>query len=270
MALRLIVGGAEEKRVRLKGSAQMAAYDYLVQARELFFRFARETNTEARTLLVKALGHDPHYAQAWSYLAWSHIQDFRRSWSNDPDQSFALAKEAARKALALDPRDYFNHWPTAFLLIYSRRYDEGIAEYQKAIALNPNESRLLDDFAEGLCMAGRPEEAITQIQLAMRLDPLHPDWFYGTLGFAYYQMRKYDDAVAAMAKMINTPGGVWLFMRAAAYAQLGRIEEARETLAEYLRQRSGRPLQKEATYPLKNPADLEHLLDGLRKAGMPE
>ena len=270
MGLRLIVGGAEEKRARLKGPAQMAAYDYLLQAREFFFRFTREANSEARTLVLKGLQHDRDYAHAWSYLAWCHVQDFRRSWSDDPDQSFALAMEAAKKALALDPRDYFNHWPIAFLLVYSRKHDEGIGEYQKALALNPNDSQLLDDFAEALCLAGRPEDAIAQSQLAMRLDPLHPDWFYGTLGFAYYQMRKYEDAITAMAKMINTPGGMWLFARAAAYAQLGRAKEAEETMTEYLRQRPGRTVRKESMYPFRNPADLEHLLDGLRKAGMPE
>ena len=270
MGLRLIIGGAEEKRAKLKGPAQMAAYDYLLQARELFFRWSREANSEALALLLKALRHDRDYAHAWASLAWCHVQDFRRSWSDDPELSFASAMEAAKKALALDPRDYFNHWPMAFLLVYSRKHDEGIGEYQKALALNPNDSGLLDEFAEALCLAGRPEEAIAQSQLAMRLDPLHPDWFYGTLGFAYYQMRKYEDAIAAMARMINTPGGMWLFARAAAYAQLGRAKEAEETMTEYLSQRPGRTLRKESMYPFRNPVDLEHLLDGLRKAGMPE
>jgi hypothetical protein len=41
-------------------------------------------------------------------------------------------------------------------------------------------------------------------------------------------------------------------------------------MTEYLRQRPGRTVRKESMYPFRNPADLEHLLDGLRKAGMPE
>jgi hypothetical protein len=63
---------------------------------------------------------------------------------------------------------------------------------------------------------------------------------------------------------------MWLFARAAAYAQLGRAKEAEETMTEYLRQRPGRTVRKESMYSFRNPADLEHLLDGLRKAGMPE
>jgi tetratricopeptide (TPR) repeat protein len=119
-----------------------------------------------------------------------------------------------------------------------------------------------------LCLVGRPEEAIAQLEIAIRLDPLHPEWLFGTLGFAYYTMREYDKAIAAMTNMVNIPGGSHLDIRAAAYAQLGRQLEAHTAMAEYLKMQPGSRI-KETDYLFKNPADREHLLDGLRKAGMP-
>jgi regulator of sirC expression with transglutaminase-like and TPR domain len=83
-------------------------------------------------------------------------------------------------------------------------------------------------------------------------------------------MRDYGKAIAAMAKMVNIPGGAHLEIRAAAYAQLGRQEEAHATMTEYLRLRPGRTIRTASRFPFKNANDLEHWLEGLRKAGLPE
>jgi TolB-like protein/Tfp pilus assembly protein PilF len=264
------VDEVEGKRARVTVATQLAAYDYILRARKVWFNFTREANTEARVLITKALEIESQYAVAWAWLAWVHIGDWRSSWSSNVEQSFALATQAAKKAISLDPHDYFTHWPMAYLLVRSRRFDEGVAEYEKTLALNPNDSWLLDEMSSALCLVGRPEEAIAQLEIAIRLDPLHPDAFFGTLGFAYYMLREYDKAVAAMRNMVNTPGGVYLDIRAAAYAQLGRQLEARTAMAEYMKMQPGSRIGKEKGYLFKNPADREHLLDGLRKAGMPE
>lgn len=270
MTLWSVVDEVEGERVKLKGATQMAAYDYVLRARKVWFNFTREANTEARSLITKALEIDPQYATAWAWLAWVHIGDWRDAWSGDLERSFALAMEAAKNAIALAPHDYFSHWPMAYLLVRSRRYDEGLAEYAKTLALNPNDSRFLDEMSLALCLVGRPAEAIAQLKIAIQLDPLHPEWFFGTLGFAHYLMLEYDRAIAAMTNMVNTPGGTYLDVRAAAYAQLGRHSEARTAMAEYLRLQPDRRISQGTGFRFKNPADLEHLLDGLRKAGLPE
>jgi TolB-like protein len=260
----------EGKRANLRVATQLAAYDYVLRARRVWFNFTREANMEARILITQALEIDSQYAVAWAWLAWVHIADWRDAWSSNPEESFALAMQAAKKAISLDPHDYFTHWPMAYLLVHSRRFDEGAAEYEKTLALNPNDSRFLDEMSWGLCLLGRPKEAIAQLEIAIRLDPLHPEWFFGGLGFAYYMMREYDKAIAAMTNMVNAPGNSYLDIRAAAYAQLGRHMEARTDMAEYLKIDPDRGISKiNAWYQFKNPADREHLLDGLRKAGMP-
>jgi adenylate cyclase len=261
---------AEDDRAKHKRPSQMQAYDYILRARNVWFKWTREANREAQRLIEKALELDPRYATAWSWLAWVHIGDWRASWCDDRAKTFALAMEAVRTAIALDPHDYFSHWPLAYLLVRSRRYEEGLAEYERTIALNPNDSRLLDEMSAALCLLGRPEDAIVQQTLAMRLDPLHPEWFHGTLGLAYYLMRDYDKAVAATAHLGGSPGGAYLSIRAAACAQLGHDSEAHMAAREHIRLQPDWLAALKVQYPFKDPADLEHLLDGLRKAGLPQ
>ena len=221
---------AEIARARRKAPSQMAAYDYILRARNVWFDWTVKSNAEAHSLITKALEIDPRYSTAWSWLAWVHIEDWRSGRGDDAIQSLTLAEKAARKAIELDPHDYFSHWPMAFVLVRLRRYQEGMAEYrEKTLALNPNDSRLLDDMGTALCLIGHPAKAIEQFGSAIQLDPLHPEWFFGNLGFAHYMLRDYDTAIAVMAGMVNIAHGSHLDIRAAAYAQAGLEPEARLT-----------------------------------------
>jgi adenylate cyclase len=260
---------AEEERAKRKDARQMQAYDYILRARNIWFNWTQESNAEAQSLIRRAIELDPEYATGWAWLAWVHIDDWRRFRTDDRERTFDLALDAARRAIALDPHDYFSHWPMAYLLVYSRKYDEGLAEYEKTLALNPNDSRLLDEMSRTLCLLGRPTDAIVQSKLAMRLDPLHPEWFFGSLAFAHYVNREYEQAIAALANMVTTSSKLFLDIRAATCAQLGRLEEARAALANDSKSRPERWHYLNDIYPFKNPADFDHLLEGLRKAGLP-
>lgn len=267
--LRSAIDDAEDDRAGRKGPSQMEAYDYVLRARKIWFDWTEESNAEAHSLITKALEADPRYSTAWSWLAWVHIEDWRSARVDDPWQCLALAMRAARKAIELDPHDYFSHWPMAFVLVRSRRYQEGMAEYEKTLALNPNDSRLLNDMGTALCLVGHPAKAIAQLKLAIELDPLHPEWFFGNLGLAHYMSQDYDTAIAVMASMVNT--GSHLDIRAAAYAQAGFEPDARSIMSGFLELRPNSNIrQTSMEFPFKNPEDLEHLLEGLRKAGMPE
>ncbi len=111
----------------------------------------------------------------------------------------------------------------------------------------------------------------------MRLDPFGR---YGVpLGIAHYSLRNYEDAVAALntvrAKMPEV-----IAWRAASYAQLGQDEQARSAAVEFVEVASagmaacGAPLPETwldflaQRAPYKRQEDMDHYLDGLRKAGL--
>ncbi len=108
----------------------------------------------------------------------------------------------------------------------------------------------------------------------MRLDPFqHPIYAFGFMGQANYMLKRYGDAVRLLRECASRlPNAqfphVWL---ASAYAQLGQLEEARAEATEVLRINPGFTIEswkRLAVY--KDPNDVEHRLDGARKAGLPE
>ena len=107
------------------------------------------------------------------------------------------------------------------------------------------------------------------IRQAMRLNPFHPEWYWFVLGTALYGARRYEEALEANRKGAANQR-VWLIARTAAcLAQLGRLDEARAAAAEVLQVQPDFRISIELPH-YKFPADAEHLLDGMRKAGLPE
>ena len=104
----------------------------------------------------------------------------------------------------------------------------------------------------------------------MRLDPFHPDWFLWDAGIIYFTARQYEAAIAAIERGREPDADTLLFL-AASYAQLGRLPEAQAAVKRVLALDPSATVAKWAAQePYKNPADLEHYKDGLRKAGLPE
>ena len=182
-----------------------------------------------------------------------------------------MAFEIAKKAVALDDSDSETHWALGFVYFYGRhQYEEGVAEYEKALALNPNQADILANWGEVLAFLGRAEEGIEVIQEAMRLNPRYPEWYLWGLSNGYYAARRYEEAIVAFQRFQNHTVDSRSLL-AASYAQLGRTEEAQAEVAEVLE------LDPEFSsahwaeiWPYKNQADRDHYLDGLRKAGLPE
>jgi adenylate cyclase len=151
-------------------------------------------------------------------------------------------------------------------------HEAAVAAFERAMALNPNFTDWR--FAEVLVLSGEPERAIVVAERHMRLDPFHVPLTLGWLGLAHYMRNDYSQALPRLqecaARAPDLRGAhLWL---AAAYAQLGRFDEAHREAAEALRidpkwtiQSSGMRL-----FPFKRRAHAEQLVDGLRKAGLPE
>jgi tetratricopeptide (TPR) repeat protein len=85
-----------------------------------------------------------------------------------------------------------------------------------------------------------------------------------------YQLRRYSDAADAFEKLVPAPTYVERYL-AACYAQLGRLDEARTKATEALKREPCFTLRRYAVVDsYKSRADLDHMIEGLRKAGLPE
>ena len=149
----------------------------------------------------------------------------------DPFRQLSMA--SAKKAVELDPDDSGSHWVLAYVLLYERRWDESAKEFEISLRLNPNDADAWADFADLKSFEGRGVEAIACVEKALRLNPHPPSYYFWTLGFAQYAAGQYEAAVKTLSNEATYRTESRRLL-AAALAQLGRLEEAREEAKLYL------------------------------------
>ena len=257
---------AEIRDAKRKTPDSMAAYDKLLRGIEHLRGYGPDDNRLARELFESAVELDPNYALAQAYLGLSLLVENR--YSTAPSEIKARALECTRKAVRLQPSESRCHQFLALTYRFSDEYDLAIQHYERAVALNPNDANTIASMGSALAVVGRAEEGMHLIRQAMRLNPRHPDWYWGSLVIAFYNLRRYQEALEANWKL-GASKSAWQVARGAAcLAQLGRLEEAHKQVAEVLRLDPKFSIARELP-SYKNPADIEHLVEGLRKAGLP-
>ena len=263
---------AAKRRVSRKNPKDLRAYDLHLKALDLWLRFTPENNAEARALNMRAAALDPSYSRPHSGLAWTHLQEMVHGWSDRPAESLKSAFVSAQRAVALDDSDAWAHWALGAVFTYMRQHDRALAAYERALTLNPNDADTLAHYGGfALVFAGRPEEGIVAVTEAKRLNPHYPWWYAFGLGQAYFAARRYDEAIEAWRDKTAPAGLSPTFLIAAAHAQAGRLDEARAIMDKFRQAAPGATVSGLAVgQPYKEPTDLQHLLDGLRKAGLPE
>ncbi len=271
LAIELTVG--EEERLGQAAKVNAEAYDMLLQGIEQVRRYTRESNLEARAHFEKAIAFDPTYARAHANLAFTYAMDAFYGWVDAPDLAIARALEIADDALELDASVRQIHMTLGNIYLFDKRHEKSIAASRKALEIDPNYADAYAQLALTLNYAGRPEEGLSAIGKAVRLDPREPFVYVRIKGAAHYQLEQYEAAIEAFERVVaRNPaalrGRLWL---AAAYAQVGRIEdaewEAQEVLALFPDFSLARVRQTE---PYKDPTHLDRYIQDLRKAGLPE
>lgn len=272
------VNKAEIESARNKPPASWQAYDYYLRAADTLVSylssFKAEDLYETRRLLQHSISTDPNYARAHAAISRTHL----RSWLDPVDGDFlnpaALdrAYQAARRAVQLDPNLPQARAHLGTVLSFQAQHGASLAEFDRAVALNPNFTDYR--FAAALVRAAEPVRAIEVVEKHMRLDPFYPPMAPGWLGLARYMLKEYSKALPPLRECVSRApnfraGRAWL---AAAYAQLGRLEEARAEADEVLRIEPNYTIQgtQRQLSVYKDPMDVEHFLDGLRKAGLPK
>ncbi len=247
----------------------MRAYGLVLRGQKLLLRFSKEANTHARLLFEEAIEIAPNYGRAFSGLSRTHNLDWRYSWSSAPDASLETAVELARKAIQHDQLDARGFAELGFAKLYQRRHDESLAEYARATALNPNDADILAEHADSLVYAGQPTRSIDLLEKAMRLNPYYPDWYLWYLADAHNAMGSSVDVINTVHRMQNPNEGRRLL--AANFAHLDLLDEARAEAREVMRLHPQFTISRwRHRPPYRDSAILEHYVEGLRKAGLPD
>jgi len=262
----------EQERAKRKRPEAMGAYDYVLRARAIVSESV-ETNKLSRALYEKALSLEPTSVPALIGLGLTLFIDWVSRWNGAMDDILERAYSVARQALALDSSDYRAHLLLGLVQSNRKQTAEALMHYQRAMALNSNDADGAAHMGGLFVDMGRFSEALDWLQKAVRLNPLHPAWYLYGIGEAHYGARQYEQAIAPLQAAINRFPTFITPRRhlAAAYAQMGRLDEARTEIAEMRRLDPSVCLSLYRERIRYNRVeDVEHYLDGLRKAGLPE
>jgi adenylate cyclase len=271
-ALEVHLSPRERAGIERRYTDNLEAYDLFLHAREGFFRRTQEGAAQARTHLERAIALDPKFAAAHALLAEIYRSEWWYGWRDDKD-ALDRALNLAQSAVALDDELPLAHMFLGWIHLWRKEHDQAIAEAQRCLALDPNNAEGHARLGHTLDQSGRPMEGLPFIEIAMRLDPHYPFLYIFWLGHAYYSLERYDDAVVSYrrANSRNPATSTVHLHLAATYAQLGRLEEAKAEAAQTLRIDPSWSVRRIAQrLPLKDAAALARLVDGMRKAGLPE
>jgi TolB-like protein/Flp pilus assembly protein TadD len=258
--------GVEISGARRQRTDNLVAYDCLLRGIEHARGYEPDDNRLARELFERAIALDPDYALAHAYLALAYMMEHGYSRAPEPIKERAL--DSALKAVRLDPDEVRCHQYLSQVYTNRGQHDLALFHLERSLALNPNDPNGMSQYGLALAKTGRVEEGIGWIQRAMRVNPFHPSWYWGDLAIALYMASRFEEALEANQRV--AAGSAYGHARiAACYAQLGRMEEAKEAAAQALRLDPGFRLGT-LSMSYKFDVDRERVLDGMRKAGLPD
>lgn len=273
------IKGARALHARSRLSHSATAYDLVLQARPYRTAHTAAASEIAVRLLRQAIELDPDFALAHASLAFVRAGEIELGSGGDPATVLAEAFAAAKRAVALDDSDGYAHASLAYVLHKFGEFDQAEREVAVALSLNPNHVNIIMTGAWISLVNCNPEQAIKMIERARRLNPYMGGWELWTLGEAYLDAKRYQEALDAFAK-VTDPSTLMFLERAICHAYLGQESDAQRNLREYL----GRAEKEMSPFPGEDPiawrAFLErvtfrrrrevtdHFLEGVRKAGL--
>jgi TolB-like protein/Tfp pilus assembly protein PilF len=254
--------------LRGRSAGQYSAHEAVLRAFGYWERMTPEEHAEVRDILEAAVAVAPDHSDCLAELASIYWHEYAFGYNLRPDP-LGRARAAAQRAVASAPTSHFAHCAFATALFFHKDYLAFRAAAERALALNRMDSSTAAILGNMIAYAGDWGYGLGIVERAMQLNPHHAGWYHYVAFCDAYRRRDYRGALASALK-VNMPAYHWPYVYlAAVYGQLREQQRARAALRELhalvpnfgatAREEFGKWLDAELT---------EHLLDGLRKAGL--
>ena len=269
----------EDKPVNLEAS------DLIMRGWALFYRPLSAANLqEAQKVFEQALAIDQASFDARVGIATILNERLALTWSKSREQDMARSDQLLSEALERNRNDSWALSELGQLRRLQGRLIESQIEFEKAIALDRNNTRAILQSGITLIYLGRPEAALPQIEKTLELNPAYQNVFYRYFweGFCQLLLSHADEAVDFLRKArAANPDFPYSYLLLAAAAGLkGDIDEAKTALAEFLKRKPDlgtisrlRAFEGSLSYTSepRYVALRESTINaGLRRAGMPD
>jgi adenylate cyclase len=275
------VEGAECLRSLQRPTDSFSAYEHWLRGKHLLNRArSKQDVLRAREHFEKALELDPSFAAAVVELGQSYYAEYHSSWTTSRQAAADKVFELGQIAVELDPFDSRTHLELAWGYLNAKGdFDLAKTQVEEALSLNPNDYYNYCFGGWLSACSGDLDHAVACSNEALRRSPIVSDGCLETLLIAEYLAENYEGSIKAFGRMLRPPGAIYGWI-AAAYAQMGRTEQARAMAELFLRNVGDLPWVPKtndpadwrqfwaADFPTKKLSALDHLFDGLRKAGL--
>lgn len=273
VALRGELTEGETARLVGSGTKSLEAWSYGVEANRLHERFTAAETKRSRELAEKALNADPNYAFAWGILATACWYEGRLKMAGADDPLIDQTRAAVDRALELDPDHPIALGVKALSMLPIGQWEDALAKADEGVRKNPGSADSRAFMAFALASAGRPRQAITAFDDAIRLNPHHPIWYFGVLARALDAVGRQDDAMEQLRLALarepdNFPSHLQI---ASLAARRGDHDASKASAAFVLRAVPDFNLKIARTWLVTKPGTfVDSFIDGLRLAGIPE
>ena len=271
-ALQIELYEGEYGNVISRGTDNLEAYLKVVQGYQHWQIGNKDGDMMTRRFAEEAIELDPNYAAAYSLLSRPIWRSLLLRYAEDREKTKQDALEAQLKAVELDYSADTLSWLGCLYTQMMKEYDKGLEIAEKALALNPQNSRALNNLGLINFWTGRCEEAIPHMEKALRVSPRPSANILFSAANAYRACQRYDKCIAAGRRAVEVSPDSFFSHRtlAACYALSGRLKEAKASAAEVLRIRPNYKVRDFVTNaPDFKKEQFERFYKGQIMAGLP-
>jgi len=272
-ALAIKLTSYEQKRLAKRETNNLRAYDIFLEGQRVMRFRTRQSNEQAKTLYREAIEIDPTYGRAFGALAFSLIIDYRRGWTDAPQETLDRALALAEQAVTLDNSVPQTHWMLGFVRLIRKEHASAEHAITEAVRIAPNYADAYALLGLITLNQGKPREALEHLARGRQLNPYYTWEYLHNTGRAHYVLGDYAKAIDWLERAKERNENV-IFIKmylAASYLRDNRQDDAEWVVEDLLTTNPELTLTHiENTYPLADREGMKILIDDLKRAGLPK
>ena len=249
----------------------LKAYECYLKGVYHHYRRTRQDVLLARQMFEEAINLDPSFGAAHIGLAHVLMDEVWFRMTKSPEESINHAEQAAQKVIALTSDQPPPYSLLSQISLLKKDLDNAILYGEKAVELNPNDAGCYLSLGMALMFSVRNEEAIKNLETALRLAPLRPLPYLNILAASYMGNKQYDKAILLWSETLErNPDYLFAYQGlTAAYELSGNHEKAWWAAENVMRVNPKFSIAvEEKISPIKNEASKKRYFDALRSAGL--
>lgn len=242
-----------------------------------FYRYRKVLSAEEHALTRQCLERTtvrfPDYSTGWAMLAYLYLDEDRfdlNKRSNGP-AGRVRARDAAERAILLDPANVRGLEALMTVLFFSREPEAALRIGEKALALNPNDSEMLAELGSRIAQSGDWPRGTAMLEDAQSRNPSQTGYYVGLVALGYYMQGNDKQAIDWIRRTDLKRFSIYHFVAALIFARAGLEDEAKASVSEFLRMRPHFFTDFGAELAMRNfnARDRALLIAGARQAGFP-